>query len=385
MKILTILSVLIGLVLPAAAEQFLFLAAAQDSDLVSYRIEPRSGKLTEHARLQLPGVGGPMALSADGRMLYLESHIKGEGEEQAKPHIISIAIEAGEFKMLHVAPVPMRSPSIHVDASGKNLLGAHYGEGKVSVWKIDANRHCTGEVTDVRTTATHAHFVTTDPSNRFVYVPHTEPNAVFQFALDAEGGKLTPLDPPFTQGPDEDHRYHGPRHYAHHPSRAMGFTANERGGGISSWKFDEKTGQLSLLETLSSLPPGWEGGSYAADIKVTPNGRFAYVSNRDGRKLEAGNAYGDTVAAFEIDLKTGKMKLVGHYPTEHVPRSICIDLTGNFLFAAGELSDKLVAYRVHQETGALERIGTYETGKTPIWVTCYESNDVADGNAPDDF
>jgi 6-phosphogluconolactonase (cycloisomerase 2 family) len=44
-----------------------------------------------------------------------------------------------------------------------------------------------------------------------------------------------------------------------------------------------------------------------------------------------------------------------------------------------------VAYRVHQETGALERIGTYETGKTPIWVTCYESNDVADGNAPDDF
>ena len=151
----------------------------------------------------------------------------------------------------------------------------------------------------------------------------------------------------------------------------MGFTVNERGGGISSWNFDAKTGRLTLLETLSSLPPNWEGNSFAADIHITPNGRFAYVSNRDGRKETPGKPNGDTLAAFEIDLKTGTMKLVGHYATERFPRSFCIDKTGHFLFAAGELSDKLAAYRINQKTGSLAPIGTYKTGKTPIWVTCW--------------
>jgi 6-phosphogluconolactonase len=154
----------------------------------------------------------------------------------------------------------------------------------------------------------------------------------------------------------------------------MGFTSNETGGGISPWKFDNKTGQLTLNESLSSLPPGWEGASYAADIKITPNGRFAYVSNRDGRKLDAGMPHGDTLAAFEIDPKSGKLTVVGHYATHRFPRSFCIGLTGNFLFAASELENKLDAYRVDQKTGALKRIGTYETGMAPIWVTCWGSN-----------
>ncbi|MFT4549857.1 MAG: 6-phosphogluconolactonase [Verrucomicrobiales bacterium] len=154
----------------------------------------------------------------------------------------------------------------------------------------------------------------------------------------------------------------------------MGGTSHETGGGISSWKFDNKTGQLTLIGSLSSLPPGWEGASYAADIRITPNGRFAYVSNRDGRKLDAGMPHGDTLAAFEIDPKSGKLKVVGHYATYRFPRSFCIDVTGDFLFAASELGNKLDAYRVDQKTGALKRIGTYETGMSPIWVTCWRSD-----------
>lgn len=259
-KTISFLIAILSLVSPVAADQFLFLAAAKDSDLVSYRIDSQSGALIEHARLKLLGVGGPMSLSTDGEMLYVESHVKPEGGEQGKPHIISLRIKHGKFEQIHIAPVSMRSPSIHVDASGKNLLGAHFGDGAVSVWQIDAQRRCTGEQTDEHTTAKHAHFITTDPSNRYVYAPHTEPNAVFQFALDPEKGTLIPLDPPFAPGPDVDHEYHGPRHYAHHPTLHMGFTANERGGGISSWNFDDENGRLSLLETLSSLPADWEGG-----------------------------------------------------------------------------------------------------------------------------
>ena len=353
------------------ARQYLFLAARKDSQLVSHEINAKTGKLREHFRLKLPGTGGPMSLTQDGKHLYVESHLMVEGEKKAVPHIVSLQVNNGKFKQLHVARVRLRSPSIHVDASGKNLLAAHYGEGKVSVWRIDGKHRCTGELTDDHATAPRAHFITTDPSNRFAYVPHTAPNAVFQFALDPEKGKLRPLKPPSVEGPDKEHRYHEPRHYAHHPTLSMGYTSNERGGGISAWGFNEKTGALTLRQTLCTLPKGYDGNGAGADIHITPNGRFVYMSNRDYTRGKEQIPRRDTIAGYRIDPKTGLLSHIDNFPTEHAPRSFCIDRTGNFLFVAGQHVNKLAAYRIVQESGRLQRIGTYPTGENPIWVTCW--------------
>jgi 6-phosphogluconolactonase len=368
-KSLTLLVVLFGLSVPVNAEQFLFLSATNDRELVSYKIDPVSGTLTKHHSMELPGAGGPMTATRDGQMLYVQCRIKEEGEKQERPHIVSIAIRHGKLESLHVAPVSFRTPSMYVDNTGRSLLATNYG-GAISVWKIAKNRHCTGESTDDEITEQYAHFITTDPTNRFVYSPHTNANVIYQYSFDSEAGTLAPLDPPTASGPDTEHQYHAPRHYAHHPTLNMGFTANERGGGISSWKQDPKTGLLTLQETLSTLPPGWAGNSFAADIHITPNGRFVYVSNRDGRKRAEGEQHGDTLAAFKIDMTTGKLKPAGHYATDRFPRSFCIDAAGSFVFAACELSDSLKAFRVNQKTGVLLPLNTYKTGKTPIWVTC---------------
>lgn len=53
-----------------------------------------------------------------------------------------------------------------------------------------------------------------------------------------------------------------------------------------------------------------------------------------------------------------------------MPRSIDIDQTGNFIYAAGQRSNKLAAYRINYDSGTLTRIATYETGAVPIWVEC---------------
>ena len=363
----------LGLATSAAADSFLFLAAAKASDLVSYRIDPQSGVLSEHARLKLPGVGGAMSLTRDGEMLYAHAHIKADGEKQAKPHIVSIKNNRGKLEQLHLAPVSFRSPAFHVDNTGRAILASNFG-GAIGVWKIDEKRRCTGESTYDEQTVHYAHSIMTDPTNRFAYSPHTKANMIYHYAFDSEARSLTPLNPATTLGPDKNHHYHEPRHYAHHPTLAMGFTANERGGGISSWKQDPQTGKLTLQETLSTLHPDWEGkSSFAgADIHITPDGRFVYVSNRDGRRdLEEGQPHGDSLAGFAIDPQTGKLKLVGLFLTERFPRSFCVDPSGHFLFAANELSHTLTSFRIHQETGALKRIGNIKTGKTPIWVLCW--------------
>ncbi|MBP85313.1 MAG: hypothetical protein CMJ64_01130 [Planctomycetaceae bacterium] len=348
------------------AGQLLYLASTQDKTIVAYELNAGSGDLTKKFSVDLPGNAGPMAFSPNASFVYTAV----TGLQDGKAGVASLKrAKDGSLKLVATATITSRAPYIRADRSGRVLLAAHYGAGDVTTYRIK-DGICTDARLDHRKTEKTAHCIELDPSGKFAFVPHTSPNKVYQFRLDAETGKLTPNDPPFATGPDEGHLYHQPRHIAHHPKLRMAYTSNERGGGITAWKFDPKKGTLSKVQTLSTLPPSYDGESAAADIKITPDGRFAYVSNRDVTKRKEGEATKDTLAAIAIDSTTGKMKMIGHYPTAHFPRSFCIDLTGSYVYAAGQNSSALFAYRINQKTGDLKHLRTYETGGVPIWVMC---------------
>ena len=349
---------------PLAGEQLLYLASSEAKSITSFAVDPETGDLAERLQVSLPGNTGPLAFSPKRDFVY--AAVTGLANRQAG--VVTLQRNAdGKLNVIETVPITSRTAYIRTDRSGKLLLAAHYGSGDVTVYQIQ-NGTCTGKLLDQQTTARTAHCIELDPSGKYVFVPHTAPNQVFQFTLAADG-KLTPNQPPFAPGPDTEHRYHGPRHYAHHPKLPMAFTSNETGGGISSWKFEPRTGTLQLQQTLCTLPPDYEGGSAAADIKLTPDGRFAYVSNRDTRKSPD---HADTLAIVAIDPTTGAMKIVGHQETAHFPRSICIDVHGRFLFAAGQRSASMRSYRISEKTGALFPLKSYSTGGGPIWVMCAE-------------
>jgi 6-phosphogluconolactonase len=354
---------------PAAySGQFLYLASTQAKTIVVYEVHSETGAITQKGSVDLPGNAGPMAFSPDKSFVY--AAVTGLPDKRAG--VVTLARgNDGLLSLQRTAFIMNRAPYIRANKAGSVLLAAHYGPGDVTTYRI-TDGICTGELLDHKVTDKTAHCIEIDPSGKFVFVPHTSPNKVYQFRLNSNSGKLTPNDPPFVDGPDENHLYHQPRHYAHHPTLKMAFTSNERGGGISSWNFDDKSGTLTLKQTLSTLPPDFKGNSAAADINITPDGRFAYVSNRDVTKRKDGEAAQDTLAGFSIDSQTGDMKLIGYYPTARFPRAFCIDLTGKFLYAAGQNSAELFAYSINQKTGALKHTGTYKTGGTPIWVMCGE-------------
>lgn len=350
------------------AGQLLYLASTKDKTIVAYEVNNETGQLTKKFSVDLPGNAGPMAFSPNADFVY--AALTGLPEGKAGVGTLKRSKD-GSLKLIGTATIVSRAPYIRTDKSGRYLLAAHYGAGEVSTYRIKKGI-CSGEVLEHLRTEKTAHCIEIDPSGKFVFVPHTAPNKVYQFRLDGETGKLIPNDPPFAVGPDEDHLYHQPRHIAFHPQLEMAYTSNERGGGITAWKLDSQKGTLSKVQTLSTLPPDYDGSSAAADIKITPDGRFAYVSNRDVTKRKEGEAMKDTLAAVAIDSTTGKMKVIGQYPTAHFPRSFCIDLSGNYLYAAGQQSSTLFAYRINQKTGALQHLKTYETGGVPIWVMCGE-------------
>lgn len=348
------------------AAQLLYLASIEEKNIVAFDLDEETGKLTKKFSVELPGNAGPMAFSPNADFVYAAV----TGLKDGKAGVVTLKRSPdGALKLLGTAVISSRAPYIRADKNGKNLLAAHYGAGDVTVYRIK-DGVVTDEMTDHQVTERTAHCIEIDPSGKFVFVPHTAPNKVYQFKLNEDSGKLTPNEPPFAIGPDEEHQYHQPRHYAHHPKLKVAYTSNERGGGITAWRFDSRLGTLSKLQTLSSLPPNYEGTSAAADINITPDGRFAYVSNRDTTKREGKPK--DTLAGFSLDEKTGRMKLIGHYPTANFPRTFCVDLSGNFIYACGQRSATMVAYRIDQKTGALTESATYETGGGPIWVMCGE-------------
>ena len=366
-KITSLLAIILFGTAAAAADQFLYLASNRDRNIAGYAVDDETGALVKKFSVFLPGKPGPMAFSPDQSFVY--ASLEDMDNDQVGMATLSRAGD-GTLRLLITSAITSRSDYIRTDLKGRYLLAAHYFAGEVTVYRI-VDGLCTDELLSQIKTARTAHSIELDRSGRYVYVPHTSPNNVYQFRFDEATGKLTANDPPFVDGPEKGHRYHAPRHYIHHPTLDMGYTSNESGGGITAWKFNPADGTLTRVQTLSTLPPNYQGRSASADIRLTPDGRFAYVSNRDDDRNRAeGVAPRDTLAAIALDPRTGAMKMIGTFPTVHFPRSFCIDLTGRFVYATGERSSNLFTYRIDQATGQLEHIATYETGGAPMWVMC---------------
>ena len=143
-------------------------------------------------------------------------------------------------------------------------------------------------------------------------MPHTGPNAVYQFRFDAKSGKLTKNEP-LTAGPAAGLE---PRHLAFHPKLPIVYCDDEKGDSVTAYHFDRETGQLKVFHTSSSLPADFDGSqNTCADIEITADGRFVYASNRGH----------NSIAGFSVDAKSGKLTSIEQFATGSKPRSFNLD------------------------------------------------------------
>ena len=218
-------------------------------------------------------------------------------------------------------------------------------------------------------TATGAHAIATDPSNRFAFVPHVArlndnvleppkenpgPNMILQFRFDAQTGRLT-ANSPFRVEPTERL---GPRHYCFHPTLDLVYFSNEQGCSVTAYRLDDATGILSAVQTATTLPDGYTARNTCSQIHLTTSGKFLYVANRGH----------NSIAGFAVDAATGHLTPIGHVATEAVPSAFSLDPAGSFLFAAGTASGRLASYRISNETGALTPLATQAVGQRPAAV-----------------
>jgi 6-phosphogluconolactonase len=335
---------------------FMYVTLQGDDKILTFKMDPDSGKLEPQGELALSG--GPAPLSVDPQRRYLYAGRRGSKE------LSSFSIDQKTAGLTLIGTVPLETDSVYLatDRTGRFLLSAYYEGSMVTVHPIGEDGAVIDFPVQKLPTARGAHSIQTDPSNNFAFVPHIAagrgPNAVFQFRFDEKTGTLSPNDPPRVS-PEEEL---GPRHFCFHPNGNTVYFSNEQGCSVTAYRFDRTAGTLSAFQTISTLPQGYQGDNTCAQIQISPNGRFLYAPNRGH----------DSVACFTVDPTTDELTSIGQTPSEAVPRVICVDPQGRFLYAAGIDSGRLASYRINGDTGNLEPLEIYPVGQRPMWVMIIE-------------
>ena len=330
------------------AATMVYVSNADSKDIYVMQLN-KDGSVTPVEQVPTGGTVMPLAFSPDHTRLYASL--------RSQPYSVTtfaVDQQSGKLKALSTVPLADNMANLATDKTGRFLFAASYTGHKISINPISATGLVQQPATVINT-GKNAHAVGSDPKNKFVFASNLGSDVILQFKFDAATGTLTPNTPPSVATKAGA----GPRHFVFHPNLRYVFSTNELDGTVNTYAYDAAHGTLTLQGTVSAVPAGFKGDApAAADIHLTPNGRFLYASERTS----------STLAAYRVNAKTGALTLIGNVPTETQPRGFNIDPQGRYLLAVGQKSNGMTSYAINQKTGALTPLQHYELGKNPNWV-----------------
>ena len=329
---------------------------SQSKGIYRGTFDPETGRLGD---LELAGeTTNPsyLAIHPSKPLLYAVGEMTGlEGKKGGAVSAFAIEPGTGKLRLLDQQSSGGAGPCyVAVDGTGRAALAANYSSGSVACLPIrDDGRlgeaatiiqHEGSSVDPKRQQGPHAHSINLDPTNRFAIAADLGLDKLLVYRLDAERAILTPNEPPFaTVAPGG-----GPRHFDFHPGGRYAYANHEMGCMVTVFRYDAGRGVLQSVQSVSTLPEGFDGSNTTAHIQTHPSGKFVYCSNRGH----------DSIAIFRVDESTGRLSPAGHVSTRgKTPRNFGIDPAGNYLLAVNQDTDNGVIFRIDPVSGELTATG----------------------------
>ncbi|MEX2551879.1 MAG: lactonase family protein [Actinomycetota bacterium] len=249
----------------------------------------------------------------------------------------------------------------------RHLFVANYAMGSggpdqaVAVFGVDAVGRLSPPVASVahagrgphpeRQERNHAHCVLQAPESQLVLVADLGLDRIVGYRLE-DGGGLTRIgETPTAPGS-------GPRHLAFHPQERLVLVSNELDSTVSSFSWDD-SGRLEHRATVAIVPDTFGGESHAADLHFSPDGAFAYASNRGH----------DSIAVLSVEAPSGALKLVEQAPSGgKTPRNLTLTPSGRHVLAANQNGDNITIFERNEGSGRLRDTGSRILIGTPVCV-----------------
>jgi 6-phosphogluconolactonase len=334
--------------------------------IYAYRFDSSTGTLT------LEGLAGESAapsfltVSPSGKFLYAVNETSTYNG-QSTGAVSAFATQA-DHKLTLLNQLPSRGSDpahITLDRTGKYVLVANYTSGSVAVFPVEKDgrlgeassfvQHKGHSINPERQQGPHAHAIALSADNRFAVVADLGLDQLLVYSFDAAKGTLGANPQIVKAAPGA-----GPRHLTFSSNGRFLYVINELQSTVVTYSYGAATGTLHELQTVSSLPRGFDGTSTAAEIEIDPSGKFLYASNRDAKQ-------DGSIAVFAIDARRGTLTLVETDSSRgKTPRNFAIDPTGSWLLAANQDSDNIVIFRIDGQTGHLSPAGEPLHAPSPV-------------------
>jgi len=345
-----------------------------------FRLQPAPTAVSQNITLVPLGLAGaasnPSFLELDRtrRLLFAVNEV-GEFEGRATGAVSAFAIDRskGTLTLINQRPSMGTAPChLVLDRTRRHVFVANYGSGSVAVLPVAADgrlgaasqvvQHTGSSVNRERQQGPHAHCVTIDRANRFVFVCDLGLDKVLAYRFDAQRGTLTPHDPPFAPLKPGA----GPRHMAFRPDGRFAYVVNELHSTVTVFRYDPDAGILSETQTISTLPEHFDGANSGAEVAVHPSGTWLYASNRGH----------NSVVVFAIDAGSGALTYVEEQGTGGFkPRHFGIDPSATYLAVGNQDSDTILMARVDAGSGRLKPSGVLAYAPSPVCMTFLPSGE----------
>jgi 6-phosphogluconolactonase len=338
-----------------------------------FRLETEGPEVSQNITLVPLGLAAAspnpsfLALDPKRRLLFAVNEVSQfEGKPTGAVSAFAIDPSTGTLTFINQRPSMGAAPChLALDESGSHLFVANYSTGSVSVLPVAADgrlgaasdvvQHSGSSVNPERQRGPHAHCVTLDRANRFVFVCDLGLDKVVAYRFDAQRGKLTPHDPPFARVTPGS----GPRHMVFRPDGRFAYVVNELRSTVTAFRYDANDGVLHEVQEVSTLPEHFDGSNTGAEIDVHPSGKWLYVSNRGH----------NSVGLFTIDSNSGTLVYVEEQATGgSTPRHFGIDASARYLAVGNQDSDTILIGRIDAGSGRLMPSRILASAPSPVCV-----------------
>lgn len=229
------------------------------------------------------------------------------------------------------------------------VLAANYTGGNAALFKL-GDKGKLGAASDIQQhhgsgpnkecqEGPHVHSAVFEAGTDRIFVADLGTDAIYVYHLDKNKSQLVPSAiPQIRLNPGS-----GPRHLAFHPKKKILYVVTELSNSVNVISLN-MDGSYTLAQTIPAIPHNYDKSNYCADIHISNDGRFLYVSNRGL----------NSIAVFEIDQENGKLLLIAQEPTKgDFPRNFTLTPDDKYLLVANQTTQNIVTFKRDKDTGKL--------------------------------
>ncbi len=344
--------------IPMNAQKSTFFVGATDRDsdkaIAICRLDEQDGNFEVVAMADGGKRPGYLALSSDKQFLFAVSSEKSKGSENEHSiNAFSLAKETNALKHLNTRPSRGMNPThISVNPVYDFVYAANYGSGSVVSFAFDDSgklseplssfQHEGSGPNPERQKGPHAHYIHASNNGKYVYSADLGIDKIMIYKQEGNGELIPNKKQEFLKlSPGS-----GPRHMAFHENGQWAFILTELSNEVIACKINNMDGSLKITDIKSTLEKDDRSSTKAAAIRIHPNGKYLYCSNRGV----------NSIAVFEI-MENGSLRKKGSF-TEDIGevRDFNISPSGDYLIAGNQDKDEIVLFKVESD-GSLRATG----------------------------